>query len=556
MSDTIKIVLNDKKTITVNKNTTIREIVLNNSDVCEYKVVGAKIHNEIVDFNYVLNEDCNIKLIDLNDIDGYKITQAGLKFVLEVALKERFGLNIEVNYNHSIGNGVHTTITNIDHFGENEIKILKKDMDRIIEDDYKIIKYNILAKEAVNYYNKHGFYEKGNNIHNLYSDIVTIYKLKNYYNYYFSEMPESTSYLNDFELVYIDDKELALVLPTNHTFNLVEYKNYDGITKCFKESYKRLNNYKMPYVSDINKRVTLGYSKNVIKLCETYFNIEITNCANNIVNNNYKYVLIAGPSSSGKTTTAKKLFTALKAMGKDALLISTDDYFLDLVDTPKKDNGEYDFESIKAVDVESLNKDLQDLVNEKEVRLPQYNFKTGKREYGEDKVKLSKDAIILIEGIHSLNDELTPYINKKDKYKVYLSPFMSVKIDRHNYLSTTDLRLIRRIIRDNNNRAVNVDQTIAMWNSVRQGEEENIFPYLDEADTIINTSLPYELGVLRVFAIPLLYSVDNNSPYLEEARRLIRYLEYIYPISSEYVDEDSIIREFIGGSVFRKEGDK
>ena len=556
MSETVNIVLNKKKKITVNKNTTIKEIVLNNSDVCEYKIIGAKIHNEIVDFNYVVKDDCNIKLIDIEDIDGYKMNQAGLKFVLEVALKENFSNGVEVNFNHSIGNGIHTTISNVEHFTKEDVNKLKQYMDNIINSDYKITRYNILAKEAVNYFNKHKLYEKANNIHNLYTDIVTIYKLKNYYNYYFNFMPESTGYLNDFELVFIDDKELALVLPTNHTFNLVEYKSYDGITNCFKDTYKILESYKMPFVSDINKGVSMGYSKNIIKICETYFDVQITNCANNIVNNNYKYVLIAGPSSSGKTTTAKKIYTTLKAMGKDALLISTDDYFLDLVDTPKKENGEYDFESIRAVDVRSLNNDLKDLVNEKEVRLPQYNFRTGKREYSSETVKLGKDAIILIEGIHSLNDELTPHIDKKDKYKVYLSPFMSVKIDRHNYLSTTDLRLIRRIIRDNNNRAVNVDKTIAMWNSVRQGEEENIFPYLDEADIIINTSLPYELGVLRVFAIPLLYSVDNNSPYLEEARRLIRYLEYIYPISSEYVDEDSIIREFIGGSVFRKEGDK
>ena len=556
MNNMISVTLNNKKTITVNKNTTIREIVLSNSDVCDYKIIGAKIHNEIVDFNYVLNKDCSVTLVDLEDLDGYKMNQAGLKFVLEVALKDNFSSGIEVSFNHSIGNGIHTTVSGVDHFNREDVSKLKQCMDQLISSDLKIEKYNILAKEAVNYYNKHNFAEKALNVHNLYSDIVTIYKLKGYYNYYFNEMPISTGYLNDFELIYIDDKELALVLPTNHTFNLVEYKNYDGITNCFKKSYNLLNSYHMPYVSDINNKVAKGYSKNIIKLCETYFDIEITNCANKIIENNVKYVLIAGPSSSGKTTTAKKLLTSLKALGKDTLLISTDDYFLNLEDTPVKDDGEYDFESIRAVDIKSLNSDLKRLINQEEVRLPSYNFKTGKREYSEEKTRLGKDAIILIEGIHSLNDALTPDLDKKDKYKVYLSPFMSVKIDRHNYLSTTDLRLIRRIIRDNNNRAVNVDRTLALWDSVRKGEEENIFPFLSEADIIINTSLPYELGVLRVFAIPLLYSVDNNSPYLEEARRLIRYLEYIYPISSEYVDEDSILREFIGGSIFRKEGDK
>ena len=555
MDDLLEVVLNNKKIISVKKNTTIKEIVLNNSDLCEYKIIGAKINNEIVDFNYALKEDTKFILIDLEDIDGYKMNQAGLKFVLEVALKENFKKGVEVSFNHSIGNGIHVSIENIDHFTKDDVNKLKKYMDVMIENDIRIDKLNILSKEAVNYFQKNKIYEKANNIHNLYANIVSLYKLKNYYNYFFCEMPISTSYLNDFELVYINDRELALVLPTNHTFNLVEYKNYDGITKCFQNGFDILKKYNMPYVSDINKCVASGNAKDIIKQFETYFNMEISSAANKIIESKAKFVLVAGPSSSGKTTTAKKIYLNLKALGKEVLLISSDDYFVNLVDTPKLENGKYDFESIRAVDVNKLNEDLNALINGEEVILPTYNFKSGKREYKNDPIKLGSDAIILIEGIHSLNDELTPNIKKEDKYKIYLSPFMSVKIDRHNYLSTTDLRLIRRIIRDNNNRAVGVDKTIASWQSVRRGEEENIFPYLNEADLIINTSLPYELGVLKVYAIPLLYSVNNDSIYLEEARRLIKYLEYIYPIPSEYVDKDSILREFIGGSAFKREGD-
>lgn len=551
----INIVINNKKTIRVNKNTTIKEIILNNADVCEYKIIGAKIQNEIVDFNMPLNKDTNITLFDIEDLDGYKMTQGGLKFVLEVALKENFGDGVEVNYNHSIGNGIHTTIKNIDHFSKSDVAKLKKCMDKLIEEDIKIEKLNILSKEVSNFFSRNKLNEKASNVHNLYNNIINLYKLKKYYNYFYVLMPYSTSYLNDFELVYIDDKELALVLPTNHTFNLVEYKNYDGITKCFKDTFNILDKYNLRYISDINAAVSKGYSKEIIKLFETYFNNQIYECAKKIINNKSKYVLIAGPSSSGKTTTSKKIYLNLKSLGREAFLISTDDYFVNLEDTPKKEDGTYDFESIKSVDIEKLNQDIKDLSEGKEVLLPIYNFKTGKREYSNKPIKLKKDPIILIEGIHSLNDELTPYIGKDEKYKIYLSPFMGIKIDRHNYLSTTDLRLIRRIIRDNNNRATNVDKTIELWKSVRDGEERNIFPYIKQANLIINTALPYELGVLRVFAIPLLYSVDNNSPYIEEARRLLRYLEYIYPISSEYVVDDSIIREFIGGSVFKREGD-
>ena len=556
MNKKINVTLNGIKTVAVDYKTPVMEVVLNNFDVCQDKVIGAKINNEIVDFKYELIKDVNIDLFDINTIDGYKMNQAGLKFVLEVALKENFAKGIEVNYNHSIGNGIHATITNYGVFNEDDTNKLKECMDALIAEDEVIRKLNIDSKEAVNFYNKLDLVEKANNIHNISTNIVVLYKLKNYINYFYGEMPYSTSYLNDFELVFISSNEIAIVLPTNHTFNLVEYKNYNKITECFKREMELLQSYKLPFISDINRVVSNGDSRNLIRLFETHFDNKVHSVAMEVVRRNIKYVLIAGPSSSGKTTTAKKIALNVQTMGFTPFLISTDDYFVNRENSPRNSDGSYDFESIKCVDVAKLNQDLKDLINGKEVILPVYNFRTGQREYSNKSVKLDSNAIVLIEGIHCLNDELTPYLDKSLIYKVYLSPFMPAKIDRHNYLSTTDLRLIRRIIRDNNNRGASVASTLEMWQSVRKGEEHNIFPYIDKADTIINTALPYELGVLKVFAEPLLYSVTNDSKYLEEARRLIIYLDNIYPISSEYVEEDSIIREFIGGSIFKKEGDK
>ena len=551
MKQDIEVTLNNNKKIIVPYNTTIKEIVFKNTDVCQNKIIGAKINNQIVDFNRELKKNVDVELFDINDVEGYKMNQAGLKFVLEVALKNNYS-GAEVTFDHSIGNGIHTTIENV-KFTKDDVEKLQKEMEIIIEKDEIIQKLIIETKEAVKFYRQKGYTEKELNAHNISSGILSIYRLEKYFNYFYTEMPYSTGYLNDFELVYINDNELALTLPTNHTFNFVEYKNYSKITECFKKDMELLKHYGTPYICDINKQIYMGNSRNLIRLFETHFDNKIHEVAVEAIKRNTKYLLIAGPSSSGKTTTAKKIALNIQSMGYHPLLISTDDYFVNKEDSPKNADGTYDFESIKCVDINKLNQDLNDLNNGKEVFLPRYNFKTGKRELTGKSIKLGKDSIIIIEGIHCLNDELVPMLDKSLIFRVYLSPFMPTKMDRHNYLSTTDIRLIRRIIRDNNNRGCNISRTIELWEGVRRGEERNIFPYLDKADTIINTALPYELSILKVFVEPLLYSVDNDSKYIEKARRLIKYLDNIYPISSEYVEEDSILREFIGGSIFKGE---
>lgn len=551
----INITLNNKKKITVPYNTKIMQIVLDNADVCEDKIIGARINNEIVDFLYEIKKDTNIDLFDINDVNGYKITQSGLKFVLEVALKKLFGNNVEARYDHSIGNGIYVRIENID-FDENKLGLLKNQMDKIIENDEIIYKLNVIAKEAIDYYDKLNAFEKSSNIHNILNNVVFVYRLENYINYFYTEMPYSTSYLSDFELVYIDKNVLSLVLPNNYTFNLLEYKQYEKITRSFIEERQFLANINLKYICDMNKEISLGRSMKLIRIAETRFDNQIRKISEKIINNKIKYVLIAGPSSSGKTTSANKICLSLKSEGYNPLLISTDDYFVNKDDSPKNPDGTFNFEAIECIDIKQLNQDLKDLKDGKKVVLPTYNFKKGKREYINDSIELGDNDIIIIEGIHCLNDKLTSELDNEKKLKVYLSPFMAIKIDRHNYVSTTDLRLIRRIIRDNNNRGCDVSETLRLWQGVRRGEEEYIFPYIDQADIILNTALFYELGVLKVFAVPLLYSVNNDSKYLEEARRLVRFFENVYPISSELVDEASILREFIGGSIFKKESDK
>ena len=265
-----------------------------------------------------------------------------------------------------------------------------------------------------------------------------------------------------------------------------------------------------------------------------------------------KLILIGGPSSSGKTTSAHRMCTYLETYGVKPIVISADDYFKERKDNPKDQDGNYDFECLEALDLGLFNKQMKELLNGKSVVIPTFNFLTGEKEYKRDPIKLEADNVLLIEGLHCLNDAMTKSIPRDAKYKVFVCPFTPLSIDRHNHLSTTDMRLIRRIVRDNRVRGYKVEDTMKSWPKVKAGEEKYIFPYTNDVDAVLNTAYAYELGVLRVFAEPLLYSVATNSPHYEEARRLLGLLRNFFPISSEYIEDDNTLREFIGGSIFEK----
>ena len=550
MSDKIKIVYNNCKELEVDKNTKIIDIVKLLPPPIKTRVVGSKIDNAIVSMDTKLKRDTVINFIDSNDLAGYKMYQAGLKFVFLAAIYDIFGKEIEASFDHSIMRGMHITIKGL-QITNKEIIRIKERMTKIINDDLRILKMNVLSKEMVEFYKKEKKIPNCYNVLNIDDALVTLYKLENYFDYFYVEMPYSTGCLSRFDLVALNDSEVVLLFPTPRTKNEVpSYVHYEKVIECFKNEKKWLKSLDIPYVYQVNKVVASGKIKDLIRLSEINYDNKIHEVATKILERNSKFVMIAGPSSSGKTTTCKKLSLDLQARGIKTLTISVDDYFKNRVDTPKLPDGKYDFESIASIDVESLNKDINDLLVGKEVSLPTYNFVSGVREYVNGKTKIDSNCIILMEGLHCLNDELTPYINNDIKYKIYLSPFMPLNLDSNNYISTTDLRLIRRMIRDNRTRGNDVSKTIYTWQDVRSGEEKYIFPYINTSDVIINTSLVYELGVLKVFAEPLLYSVGTDSVYYEEARRLINFLKNYYPISSEYIADDCVLREFIGGSCF------
>ena len=536
------VTFSDGTTMEVEKGSTLYEISKLYQPKSDYEIVGAEIDNDTVPMETVITKATKINFIDLTSANGYRINKSGLEFVTVVALKEAFGEDYNVSFNHSIANGLHMTIEGEKKFTLNDAKKLKTKMNEIIAADERIYNMNVDSAGMINYLNKIHEPEKAINLHNLNNRIVTMYKLRNQLNFFYSEMPYSTGCLKKYDLVFLGDNKLVLLFPSQKTkYKVPEYVHYQNIIKCFEDGRKWINDIEVPYISDLNQIISNCEIEDFIKIVESNLNNQIHEAVEDIIKKKARYVLIAGPTSSGKTTTTKKIALQLRSRGYDVYVMSTDDYFKEREDSPKDENGNYDFECLECLDLKLLNKQLKDLIAGKKVSVPTFNFKTGKKEYNEE-VKLTEDTVILIEGLHSINDAMTPDLDKKLKYKVYLSPFLPINLDRHNYISTTDLRLMRRIVRDNRSRSFDVGKTITYWNTVRVGEEKYIFPYINSIDKIINTSLIYEIGVLKTYVEPLLYSVDEEDEMYPEALRLINVLRNVLPITSDYIPSDSVIR--------------
>lgn len=552
MNKKITVIYNNGKKVMVDINTKIIDIVKTLPGDIQKKIIGAKIDNRLTGLETKLKKDCTIDFIDKKDLAGYKMYQAGLKFIFLASVKDLYK-NVKVSFDHSIMRGMHITLKTDRNLTTDDILQIKKQMNTLIAEDLPILKMNVLSKEMVEYYNKIGDLACSANILNVDYELVNIYRLEKYYAYFYMEMPYSTGCCGDFDLALLNSKELALLFLDENAANQVPtYINYEKVIECFRNEKAWLSKLNVSYAYQVNEVVADGKINDLIRLSELNFDNKIHKVCDDIVLKGSRFVMIAGPSSSGKTTTCKKIALDLQSRGIKTIALSVDDYFKNRADTPKLPNGDYDFESLEAIDVSGLNRDINLLLAGEKVKLPTYNFVLGVREYLQKEISINDNYVILMEGLHCLNDSLMPKIDNNLKYKIYLSPFMPLNIDNNNYISTTDLRLIRRIIRDNRMRGHDVSKTIATWKTVRDGEEKYIFPYISTSNVIINTSLVYELGVLKVFAEPLLYSVRTDSKYYEEARRLINFLKSYFPISSEYIRDDCVLREFIGGSCFDK----
>ncbi len=551
MIETIEVEIHGKK-YQMSKGSTLEEISKEFQKEYKYPILLASVNNKIKELNYKVYDDTTIDFFDLTTKVGNNTHISGLTYVLLYAIKKLYGKEADMSVQHSLDKGIYIE-TNF-RLTENKVKNIKEMMKSIIESDMPIIKTTVDRSEAIKYFKDVNDTVKAGILSYVTYSYVTLYRLGNYYNYFYNKMPTSTGKLKSFNLTYVKDNGFVLQFPTVYVpEKITTYKHHPHMFEVFQECRDWAKLIDVENAVDLNRVVSQGKINDLIRIDETLQSNRLLNLAREINKRRkeIKIVLMAGPSSSGKTTTSKKLRMYLESFGLHPKVISMDDYFVEREETPKDKNGNLDFECLEAVDLKLFDKQIGELLDGKTVKVPTFNFVIGSKEY-KTELNLGDEDILLIEGIHALDSKILTNIPRSKKYKIYISALTELNIDNHNRVSTTDNRLLRRIIRDNRTRAHSVENTIASWNSVRQGEEKYIFPYQDDADFTFNSALIYEIGVLKTYVEPLLYSVPQESPYYGEAKRLIEFLHLFLPIPADVIPQDSILREFIGGSCFHE----
>ena len=534
------------------EDTSLLEISDSFKKYYNYPILVAKVDNDITGLAELVTKKSDIDFYDRSSVIGNTIYARSAQFILIVAVKQVLGEGAEVIIEHSIDKGVYCEIKNCD-IDKPVLRKIESKMHEIVAEDLKFTKVSVSRIDAIKYFRKKKRMDKVNVLKYISNTYVNLYRLDDVYDYFYGELAYSTKAIDDFKLTYIKDNGFVLSCPDIYNPECtLDYKHHKMLFDTFLDYTKWGRILKISNAADLNEVVSTGKYGDLIRISEAYYNGQLSEIADRVYDNkkNIKIILIAGPSSSGKTTTSKKLEIYLKSKGLRTHQISIDDYFINRDKTPLDEHGERDLESLRAVDIDLLNRHLIKLFDGEKVLLPEYNFMTGEREYRKKWLQMGEDDIIIIEGLHALNEDLTISIPRRNKFKIYISPLTQLNIDNHNHIHTSDTRKLRRIIRDNKFRNYNAADTLKMWEKISYGEERYIFPFQDDADMIINSALVYELGVLKTYAEPLLFSVSENDPVYPEALRLINFLRNFLPIPSEEVPDDSVLREFIGNSCF------
>jgi len=514
------------------------------------KVVGCIFNNEYQNLEYEIKNDGKVDLIDTFSKEGMKIYVRTLVYIMGKAF-EKIYPSEKLTVEYQLGNAMFCTIDNM-KITEEFIEKMTEEIKKIISEDLKIKKVIMTREEAKEFYEKTNA-SKGRLQYDLTdNEEIYMYYCEDYYNYCYGTMANRTGVLENFEIIKYYDGFLLRYPTTKNPTEIPEFKPTKKLSWALEE-YERIHKIlETNTVYKLNKAINSGRIKDVIMLAEALHEKKIANIADDIAKRkNVKMVLIAGPSSSGKTTFAQRLGIQLRLNGIKPVTISVDNYFVERSDTPKDENGEYDFESIEAIDLKLFNEHLVKLLNGEEIEMPRFDFHEGTKKYKGDMLKLNSDEILVIEGIHCLNDKLTSQISKDEKYKVYISALTVLNMDRYNRISTTDTRLVRRIVRDYQFRGYSAKHTLDTWASVNRGEEKNIFPYQEDANKIFNTSLIYELSALKDIAKPLLEEITQDEKEYAEAQRLLNILKYFESIPNEEVPTNSLLKEFLGGGNFK-----
>lgn len=550
MGRTISFILEDKK-MTCEEGTTLYEISEKYKNEYPYPVIVAKVNGIIQEFYHEVEEGATVELLMTNDIDGAKVYQRGVSMLLLKAIHDEIpeAELTEVAIEFELDTGHFCHICGKRKLDETLLLQIEKRMRQYVEANILFDKRVLRTCDAKEMFRDLHMNAKAKLMEYRRISRTTVYMLDGFTDYYYGAMPYSTGILEYFRLELYEDGFVFIIpkreTPTTMPEFLPSKKQYNTMRDT-EEWSRKLN---VSSVAALNDIIVSGKFTELMLTQEALHEKRIGDIAEQIAESGCRIVTIAGPSSSGKTTFSYRLSTQLRTLGITPHPIALDDYFVNRVDTPKDENGKYDYECLEALDVKLFNEHLNDLLSGKAVQIPTYNFLTGEREFNKPLLQIGKEDILVIEGIHGLNDKLTYTIERKDKFKIFICPLTTLNLDGHNSIPVTEGRLIRRIIRDARTRGNSAQRTISMWSSVRRGENQNILPFQEEADAMFNSALIYEIAAMKLYADPVLFQVPKDCPEYSEAQRLLKFLDYFIPVDPHDVPLNSIMREFIGGGI-------
>lgn len=550
----MRVFYKDKDLTFKNDDNKLIDLINGNLQDEKMNILAARVDNEIKSLDYPINKGSEVELLDCTDKDGMRVYIRGISYIMCMAFNQLYP-EAKIIINYQLTNSMFCECFNM-KITDEVIANVKNRMQEIIDSNKEIKKVIMTKQQAVEFYESHNIKEEDRRgymqVDNEDKDEVSLYFCDDYFNYFYGVMPLTTGYTKVFDIkIYKNGFILQYPSVTDAT-QVGEFRESKKFLTTLQEYENIYNLMEIGTIADLNKKIREGKGKEVILMAEAMQEKKIAEIADEIAKEKtLKMILIAGPSSSSKTTFARKLGMQLRVNGLKPVTIGTDDYFVEREDTPRLPNGDYDFECIEALDIDLFNDHLERLINGETIKMPSFDFKTGHKMYSDDRVlSLKDDEILVIEGIHCLNDELTKKIKKENKFKIYISDLTVLNMDDYNRISTTDTRLVRRIVRDYNYRGYSALETLRRWPSVNEGERKNIFPYQEEADAMFNSSLVYEFAVLGKYARPLLAQISRNEPEYSEAKRIRTFLEYFDDLDEEPIPNNSLLREFIGGSVF------
>lgn len=549
-----------KAKVTINGNVheypvgmTYLEIAQEHQKDYDNDIVLVSVDKRLRELNKKLSEDCELSFLTTADPAGYQAYRRSLTLMLMKAIYKVAGAGSvhRAQVQHSISSGYYCTLEGDLTLNEAFLEAVREKMQEYVDRKLPIEKRSVNTDQALKIFHEHGMYDKEKLFRYRRASRVNIYNIGDFEDYFYGYMVPDTGYLKYFDLHLYEGGFVIQFPERKEPKSIPKFSPRNKLFQVMRQAVEWGDMLGISTVGDLNDCISRGGLQQLVMTQEALQERRIAEIARTIAeDNSRKFIMIAGPSSSGKTTFSHRLSIQLSAAGLKPHPIAVDNYFVEREETPKDEDGNYNFECLEAIDIKLFNRQMCELLEGKTVELPNFNFKTGKKEYNGDYMTLGPDDILVLEGIHCLNDRLSHSLPQESKFKIYISALTQLNVDEHNRIPTTDGRLIRRMVRDARTRGISARETIAMWPSVRRGEENHIFPYQESADTMFNSALIYELAVLKIYAEPLLFGIDREAPEYTEAKRLLKFLNYFVPIPPDHIPNNSLVREFIGGSCF------